>query len=66
MKALGRTMDPRKVGGTYRSGYWHKTYTVEAIEERNGTKWFTVKWEDGSVSTHCTAWNRYDLVITQA
>lgn len=51
---------PRKVGGRYYNGYWGEEYTVLNIET-NRTSWplwqITVRWEDGSKTSHCTAWD---------
>lgn len=59
-----KNTDPRVVGGLYFCGYWQQEYTVTAICDRDGTRWFTVKWSDGHQTTHCTAWDpRRDRVI---
>lgn len=56
----GKGKDPRVVGGTYRSGYWKKNYKVLS---RRG-QWLHVEWEDGTKTTHCTAWDsRRDKVV---
>jgi len=59
--------DPRRVGGTYRSGYWGDAYTVLAV--RFDGPWvesITVKLGDGRVVTHCTAWDaRRDQIIAE-
>lgn len=60
-------MDPRKVGGTYLSGYWGNTYTVLDMTDDG---WFRVLWHDGhmkdSESVHCTGWNvRRDRVVSE-
>ncbi len=59
---------PQQVGGRYRSGYWGKEYTVESIarDERGAPKSMTIRWEDGDVTTHQTAWDRrHDKVLQQ-
>jgi hypothetical protein len=63
-----RTADPRTVGGTYRSAYWQKSYTVTADHglDEHGSHWFTVEWADGRTTTHCTAWDRRDSVVAAA
>lgn len=43
--------DPRMVGETWRSDYWGMEYTVVAKTPDR----ITVRWADGSVTTHCTA-----------
>lgn len=45
-----------ELGRTYLCGYWHQTYTVEAIDHDVpvwGTT-VTVLWEDGRTTTHST------------
>lgn len=50
--------DPRVVDGTYWNGYWGKLYVVEAMGgAAEGTPWWRVRWEDGRVTTHSTAWS---------
>jgi hypothetical protein len=59
---------PQQIGGRYRSGYWGKEYTVESIarDARGAPKSMTIRWEDGDVTTHQTAWDRKrDKVIQQ-
>lgn len=60
-------IDPRVVGGRYRSGYWRIEYTVTAIEfDAHG--WLvsvTCLDDDGSIRTHCTAWDNRDRVISE-
>lgn len=54
--------DPRKVGGTYRSGYWQMDYTVYA-KRGDG---LTVQWSDNRITTHCTPWDtRHDQIISE-
>lgn len=56
----GKGRDPRQVGGTYYCGYWKRQYKVLS---RRG-QWFQIQWEDGTVVTHCTAWDsRRDKVV---
>jgi len=57
--------DPQVEGGTYFCGYWAKFYRVEKIVAGNdGFRWYTVTWEDGHVTHHCTSWDsRRDFVI---
>lgn len=64
-KYLKNVIGPRVVGGQYRSGYWQKNYTVTAIEITDDMTWsMTVQWEDGRVTSHCTAWNpKRDAVL---
>lgn len=57
MKQANVCHEPRKVGGVYRDWYWQENYTVQAIEKIGITYWFTVRWTDGHVTRHCTAWN---------
>lgn len=52
--------DPREVGKTYRSHYWHDTYTVLDKELVNGTIWLRVRWSDGHTTYHCTAYDPRD------
>ena len=63
-----RVTDPRVPGGTYRSGYWQDTYTVETMASAlDGTVWLTVRWADGHRTTHATAWDaRADRVLQAA
>jgi hypothetical protein len=70
---LDKAIGPQVVGGTYRCGYWGKTYTVLAIfTGPRGTgpivwsEWsMTVRWSDGRETTHCTHWDyRRDSVIS--
>ena len=63
---IAYVIGPRRVGGTYLSGYWRTTYTVLAIDG----SWLTVQDIDGhtpgSVRTHCTAWDAaYDRIISE-
>jgi hypothetical protein len=59
--------DPRVVGGTYRCGFWQQTYKVRAIRIIEGTRWFTVEWADGQISTHCTNWDaKRDTILIEA
>ena len=54
--------DPRKVGGTYRSGYWQQDYTVRAMRGDE----VTAEWADGRITSHCTAWDaRHDQIISE-
>jgi len=64
-RVLGRVMDPRKVEGVYRSGYWQKNYRVDSIRTVGDTRYFTVTWEDGTTGEHCTAWDARDTIISQ-
>lgn len=58
-KYLKNAIGPRVVGGMYRSAYWRKNYTVTAIDIADDAAWsMTVQWEDGRVTTHCTAWHQ--------
>lgn len=45
-------------GKTYRSFYWGKNYTVIAVHGPGVIPWsawaVTVRWADGSETTHCT------------
>ena len=52
---------PRVVGGVYRNAYWDDTYTVIAMSPDS----MTVQWSDGRSTTHCTAWDRLDTVVSQ-
>ena len=52
-----RDIGPQRVGGRYHCGYWRQTYTVQAIEV-DGWRWrITVRWQDGSTTTHSTRWD---------
>jgi hypothetical protein len=54
---------PRKVGCEYWCGYWRKHYTVLAFGENT----ITIRWEDGQVTTHRTAWDQgRDLIVRPA
>ena len=44
--------DPRKVGGRYFGAYWAHEYRVDAIDESNGARWFTVTWIPTEDATH--------------
>lgn len=56
--------DPRTVGGTYRDGYWNLTYTVLSADDINGMRRYSVRWADGSTTSHITAWDpRRDKVV---
>jgi hypothetical protein len=61
-----REIGPRVVGGRYRDGYWQDEYTVLAIAT-DVPVWgwsMAVKWSDGHVTQHCTAWDtRRDRVL---
>ena len=59
-------LGPRKVGGRYWSNYYKKEYTVTAIatDETGFTK-ITVEWEDGTKTTHSTAWDKKDKIISE-
>ena len=63
-----KVVGPQVVGGLYFCGYWHREYTVTAIEYKDGWEGtsITVRWEDdGHTTTHCTAWDeKWDRVIT--
>jgi hypothetical protein len=59
---------PRKIGGVYYNGYWRKSYTVMAFgrHPRQGIVSITVQWDDGTETTHCTAWNPdRDVVVAE-
>lgn len=62
-----RTIDPRVVGGRYRSGYWGTEYTVDAIEfDAHGWLEFVTVTDNEGTRTHRTSWdNRRDTVIEQ-
>lgn len=60
--------DPRVEGGRYLCGYWRQEYTVEKIEQTGPGVYgrrYTVRWADGHVTTHSTAWEKRDRVIAQ-
>lgn len=61
-------LGPRQVGGRYHNWYWNQEYTVELIRfDELGTPWLTVRWADGHVTTHCTAWDaKRDRIIADA
>lgn len=51
---------PREVGKEYFCGYWRKHYTVLAFGEHT----ITVRWQNGKVATHMTAWDQgRDLLV---
>ncbi|GAB3673669.1 hypothetical protein [Saccharopolyspora sp. NPDC049426] len=60
---IAEEIGPRHVGGRYRSGYSRRAYTVEDIsisapDDVVGPRWsITVRWDNGHVATHYTAWN---------
>jgi hypothetical protein len=56
-RAIAKVVGPQVVGGRYRCGYWGQTYTVEDISLHNGWPVLRVRWEDGWVTVHGTAWN---------
>lgn len=61
---IARIVGPQRVGGRYFCGYWRQAYTVLAIEPNGRGVSITSAWDDGSVTTHCTAWDaRRDKVI---
>lgn len=57
--------DPRVTGGRYRDSYWCQEYTVTAVYLHHGVIWLTCKWADGDVTTHCTAWDSRDVIVSQ-
>ena len=61
--AMKAWIGPQKVGGVYYCGYWVQRYTVTAISFKPAR--ISVRWDDGTESTHCTAWNSRDKVISQ-
>ena len=60
-----QSTDPRVVGGTYRSGYWQRTYTViEITTYPDGFTVWTCAWDDGTTTRHCTTWDaRRDSIV---
>ena len=60
-------LGPQVPGGRYFCSYWRKEYTVLFIDwTTNRDSWLmTVKWEDGRISRHCTAWDKKDQIIYQ-
>jgi hypothetical protein len=54
-----------ELGKTYFCAYWRKSYTVLQIHDKSGwMDWaVTVKWEDGSQTTHCTALDKRDYEV---
>lgn len=64
---IKKTIGPRVVGGRYYCGYWGQEYTVTAIEFPKDWRKvaITCDWQDGTTTTHATAWNsKRDRVIT--
>lgn len=61
------SLGPQRAGGRYYCGYWRQEYEVLGIGGENSTSWsITVRWADGSTTTHCTPWDeRRDHVISQ-
>ena len=60
---------PRRVGGRYLCGYGRQEYTVTAIKYEDSWRGtcISVLWEDGTTSTHGTAWDeRHDKVLEEA
>lgn len=59
---IDAAIGPRRVGGRYWDGYWHRWYLVEAIYTTGRPTdhpawWIGVLWDDGTRSTHSTPWN---------
>jgi len=66
--AFARELGPRQVGCIYHDHRWNDTYEVLAIsdEPMDWMPWsITIRKSDGSVRTHCTAWDERDRVIEQ-
>ncbi len=62
-----KEIGPRRVGGRYMDSYWHQEYEVVSIEH-NVPVWgwlMTVRWVDGQITRHCTAWGKRDRVLSQ-
>lgn len=61
-----------EVNKTYWCGYWHKYYTVLAVDyvkygSFDHLKSVKIRWEDGTEREHCTALDtRYDYEIVLA
>lgn len=57
--------DPRVPGGTYYCGYWGEEYTVLSRDDSRTFDAFKVRWADGHVTEHGTAWEPWrDRVIS--
>lgn len=67
-QAIADEIGPRQVGGRYHCGYWGQDYKVLAIEidpKFIGGWEISVKWDDGRITHHSTAWNaRRDRVLS--
>lgn len=60
-----KLIGPQKVGGTYYCHYWNKNYQVLAIEPNNVFGFqIKVRWDDGSTTTHSTAWDKRDREVS--
>lgn len=60
--SFSHIIGPRRIGGRYHNKYWNKQYTVTAI---NGM-YLTCDWDDGTTTTHCTAWEpHWDTIIAE-
>jgi hypothetical protein len=64
MREVLDAIGPRRVGGTYWDGYWHRWYVVESVEIRfrggdlTAPDWsVTVRWDSGERCTHRTPWD---------
>lgn len=67
-KYIAKYYGPQVPGGRYLCGYWNKTYTVISIDMIEGYSlpWITVRWEDGRIGRHCTAWEpKRDKVLSE-
>ena len=66
---LARDIGPQQVGGRYHCGYWNQSYTVEHIgigadSRIDWSDWsITCRWDDGRVTTHCTAGTKDDRAL---
>lgn len=61
---IDQQIGPQRVGGRYRSAYWGEEYEVLEINRNTDVGWqMTVRWDDGRVTMHCTAWEENDTVV---
>lgn len=55
-----------ELGKRYYISYWATSYEVVQIHELQGGAWaVTVKWADGTHTTHGTSLGKYDKELTQ-
>ena len=58
LKCADAMLGPQVPGGRYYNAYWSRAYEVLAIWTPldDPWPWLAVRWADGEVTSHCTAW----------